>query len=66
MLTDGSRPEPRIDQRRGICHFPGAVVKEVVDVGPVTTYGQNDMVLDNWGSVETWTAKAADYLPGDR
>lgn len=26
--------------------------------GPVTTHGQNDMVLDNWGRVETWTATA--------
>jgi hypothetical protein len=43
----------------GVFVISGAVVKEVVNVGPVTTYGQNDMVLDNWGSVETWTAKAA-------
>jgi hypothetical protein len=25
----------------------------------VTTFGPNDMVLDNWGSVGTWTATAA-------
>ncbi len=35
-----------------------AVVQEVVNEGPVTTYGQNDMVLDNWGEVTNWTAKA--------
>ena len=26
---------------------------------PVTTYGANDMALDNWGSVERWTAEDA-------
>jgi hypothetical protein len=36
----------------------GAVVKEVVNAGPVTTRGQNDMVLDNLGEVATWTALA--------
>jgi hypothetical protein len=36
----------------------GAVVEEVVSGGPVTTYGQNDMVLDNWGDVKSWTALA--------
>jgi hypothetical protein len=33
-------------------------VKTVRNRGPVTTYGPNDMVLDNWGSVERWTANA--------
>ena len=32
---------------------------EVINEQPVTTFGQNDMVLDNWGDVEKWTAKAA-------
>lgn len=36
----------------------GAFVENVVNEGSVTTHGQNDMVLDNWGSVQTWTAKA--------
>ncbi len=31
----------------------------MVNAGPVTTYGQNDMVLDNWGRVERWTAEQA-------
>jgi hypothetical protein len=25
--------------------------------GPVTTYGANDMVLDNWGMVDRWVAE---------
>lgn len=36
----------------------GAVVDEVITAGPVTTNGQNDMVLDNWGDVSTWTVTA--------
>jgi hypothetical protein len=36
----------------------GAVVQEAANIGPVTTNGQNDMVLDNWGEVVTWTATA--------
>lgn len=31
---------------------------QVTNAGPVTTYGQNDMVLANWGDVSTWTATA--------
>jgi hypothetical protein len=36
----------------------GALVDQVINKGPVTTTGQNDMVLDDWGEVTTWTAKA--------
>jgi hypothetical protein len=36
----------------------GARAETVVNEGPVTTFGPNDMVLDNWGNVGTWTAKA--------
>ncbi len=36
----------------------GALVDQVINEGPVSTNGQNDMVLDNWGEVTTWTAKA--------
>ena len=43
----------------GVFVISGAVVEEVVNAGPVTTYGQNDMVLDNWGQVRDWTALAA-------
>jgi hypothetical protein len=40
----------------GVFVISGAEVAEVVNDGPVTTYGQNDMVLDNWGTVRTRTA----------
>jgi hypothetical protein len=33
-------------------------VREVINNGPVTSYGVNDMVLDNWGVVDNWTAYA--------
>lgn len=42
----------------GVFVVTGARVGAVVNRGPVTTYGQNDMVLDNWGTVETWTVLA--------
>jgi hypothetical protein len=43
----------------------GAFVDQVHNRGPVTTYGPNDMVLDNWGTVGTWTAeeKITSYGP---
>jgi hypothetical protein len=28
-----------------------------VNVGNTTTHGQNDMVLDNWGFVDTWISE---------
>lgn len=42
----------------GVFVVTGARVAEVVNRGPVTTYGQNDMVLDNWGTVGSWTVLA--------
>jgi hypothetical protein len=36
----------------------GAVAEQVVNAGPVATYGPNDMVLDNWGQVRSWAATA--------
>jgi hypothetical protein len=36
----------------------GAIVDQVLNAGPVTTHGSNDMVLDNWGEVRVWTATA--------
>jgi hypothetical protein len=42
----------------GVFVISGAVVDQVVNAGPTTTNGQNDMVLDNWGEVTTWTATA--------
>ncbi|HTU84041.1 MAG TPA: hypothetical protein VMF57_00630 [Solirubrobacteraceae bacterium] len=40
----------------GVFVVAGACVGEVVNAGPVTTYGANDMVLDNWGRVGKWNA----------
>jgi hypothetical protein len=40
---------------RSILHAPGTV-DEVRNLGAVTTFGANDMVLDNWGRVEFWHA----------
>jgi hypothetical protein len=42
----------------GVFIISGANAADVVNLGTTTTYGQNDMVLDNWGTVENWTAKA--------
>jgi hypothetical protein len=41
----------------GVFVVSGAFVDRVVNHGPVTTYGPNDMVLDNWGTVGRWTAE---------
>lgn len=43
----------------GVFVISGAFVDQVLNAGPVTTSGQNDMVLDNWGEVTTWIATAA-------
>jgi hypothetical protein len=40
----------------GVFIGSGVHAHSVVNEGPVTTYGPNDMVLDNWGRVGTWTA----------
>jgi hypothetical protein len=41
----------------GVFVVSGAFVGRVVNHGPVMTYGANDMVLDNWGTVGRWTAE---------
>lgn len=57
--TDGGIPAGTPDLiSGGVFVISGAVVEEVVNEGPVTTYGQNDMVLDNWGDVDSWVATA--------
>jgi hypothetical protein len=57
--TDGGIPAGTPDLiSGGVFVISGAVVDEVVNGGPVTTYGQNDMVLDNWGEVRSWLATA--------
>lgn len=57
--TDGAIPPgtPHLISG-GVFVISGAEVEEVHNAGPVTTYGQNDMVLDNWGTVATWRASA--------
>jgi hypothetical protein len=49
----------------GVFTVSGAYVDNVTNRGPVTTYGPNDMVLDNWGTVDRWTAeeKITSYGP---
>ena len=49
----------------GVFTVYGCFVDEVINSGPVTTYGPNDMVLDNWGTVDSWQAwdKITSYGP---
>lgn len=49
----------------GVFTVSGAFVDTVRNRGSVTTYGPNDMVLDNWGSVDRWIAdeKITSYGP---
>jgi hypothetical protein len=49
----------------GVFVVYGAFVDRVENHGPVSTYGANDMVLDNWGTVGRWTAeeKITSYGP---
>jgi hypothetical protein len=41
----------------GVFVVSGAFVDRVINHAPVTTFGPNDMVLDNWGTVGSWTAE---------
>jgi hypothetical protein len=57
--TDGGIPAGTPDLiSAAVFVISGAVVREVENPAPVTTYGPNDMVLDNWGAVTNWTATA--------
>ena len=49
----------------GVFVVSGAFVDSVRNHGPVTTYGPNDMVLDNWGTVGRWITdeKVTSYGP---
>lgn len=49
----------------GVFAAYGAIVDSVHTKGPVTTYGPNDMVLDNWGVVDRWVSeeKSTSYGP---
>ncbi|WP_051518285.1 hypothetical protein [Intrasporangium chromatireducens] len=42
----------------GVFVVSGTSVDRVENAGTVTTHGQNDMVLDNWGYVKHWVATA--------
>jgi hypothetical protein len=41
----------------GVFTIHGAFVDRVCNHGPVTTFGANDMALDNWGTVDAWIAE---------
>ena len=57
VLSHGCIPEGTPGQiTGGVFVVSGARVEKVCNRGSVTTYGPNDMVLDNWGSVELWQA----------
>ncbi len=49
----------------GVFILQGTDVDEIRCLGAVTTYGPNDMVLDNWGRVQRWHAhgKVTSYGP---
>jgi hypothetical protein len=58
IFTDGGIPAGSHDTiSAGVFVIYGARVERVCNRGPVTTYGVNDMVLDNWGAVDRWTAR---------
>lgn len=42
----------------GVFVGSGVHAQSVVNEGPTTTYGPNDMVLDNWGRVDAWVVRA--------
>jgi len=66
VYSDGGIPEGTPDQiTGGVFTVFNAHVDEVRNRGPVVTYGVNDMVLDNWGYVDRWTAeqKLTSYGP---
>jgi hypothetical protein len=66
IFSDGKIAPGTPDQiTGGVFVVYGAHVKKVRNRKPVTTYGVNDMVLDNWGQVDHWTAekKITSYGP---
>jgi hypothetical protein len=59
IVTDGGIEPGTPDLiSAGVYVVSGAEVETVINDGPVTTLGANDMVLDNWGKVGSWTARA--------
>jgi hypothetical protein len=66
VYSDGGIAPGTADQiTGGVFTVYGAYVDVVRNRGPVVTYGVNDMVLDNWGVVDRWTAdgKITSYGP---
>lgn len=58
IYSDGGIAPGTPDQiTGGVFTVYGAHVDVVKNHGPVTTYGVNDMVLDNWGVVDLWIAE---------
>jgi hypothetical protein len=59
IVTDGGIAPGTPDKiTGGVFVVSGATVDRVENAGTVTTHGQNDMVLDNWGYVKQWVATA--------
>jgi hypothetical protein len=59
VVTDGGIAPGTPDKiSGGVFVVSGATVDQVLNAGEVTTHGQNDMVLDNWGYVKEWVATA--------
>jgi hypothetical protein len=59
VYSDGGIAPGTPDQiTGGVFTVYGAHADIVRNRGPVVTYGVNDMVLDNWGVVDRWTAEA--------
>jgi hypothetical protein len=58
IYSDGGIPAGTPDCiAGGVFMVYGAFADSVRNRGPVTTYGANDMVLDNWGVVDRWVAE---------
>jgi hypothetical protein len=58
IYSDAKIPAGTPDQiSGGVFTVYGSRVDVVRNRGPVTTYGVNDMVLDNWGFVDRWIAE---------
>jgi hypothetical protein len=58
IYSDGRIEPGTADQiSGGVFVVYGASAELVVNNGPVTTYGANDMALDNWGFVDRWMSK---------
>jgi hypothetical protein len=57
VYSDGGIKPGTSDQiTGGIFTVYGCHADQVCNRGPVVTYGPNDMVLDNWGMVDSWIA----------